>query len=261
MFASQSTADHTDPLRSFGVEAGSLVPVTSFPFDLLEDDQAGEMSIPLSQAASALSRILDWIGRSRDFNFSGAKAAALAALLGCANSPYRNLSQIARAAGISRATLSKAVLDLRDSGKIRLAGGKMDSARQTYRETQLELVRLGKHASVKTKKPRNEGEKMNQKVKAEFKTLDAATDEIGRLRKELAAKTVSQPVIRSTTTPKPVVLPQYPAKPAPVTTAAPRLEDLSTAEITEAMDICNREHNSEALRMLYRELQQRRRPI
>jgi hypothetical protein len=207
-----------------------------------------------------LSRILDWIGRSRDFGFGGAKAAALATLLGCGNSPFRNLSQIARAAGISRATLSKAILDLRDSDGIRFAGGKMDSAREIYRQTQFELVRLGKHASVKTKKPRNEGEKMNQKVKAEFKTLDAATDEIGRLRKELTAKTVSQPVIRSTTTPKPVVSPQYPAKPAPVTTA-PKLSELSNAEITEAMDICNREGDTETLSMLYRELNTRRRPI
>jgi len=133
-----------DPLlaHSLALEEGRLVPTVDFNFAILDGESDCKISIPLSQAASALSRILDWLGQSYDFSFAGAKAAALAALLGSANSPYRNLSQIARAAGISRATLSKAVLRLRDDG-IRLADGKMNSSRQIYRQTQLELVKAG----------------------------------------------------------------------------------------------------------------------
>lgn len=125
-----------------------------FDFDALESEIA-ENLIPIAQAASALIVILHWLAQSKDFRFSGAKVAALAALLDPVNSDYRNLSQIARAAGISRATLSKAILNLRDSNGIRFRMGKSDGARLTYRETQLRLFAAGRHAS-QVKKPNSQ---------------------------------------------------------------------------------------------------------
>ena len=122
-----------------------------FDFDALESEIA-ETLVPISRVASALSVILHWLSQSKDFRFSGAKVAALAALLDPVNSDYRNLSQVARAAGISRATLSKAILNLRDSNGIRFRMGKSDDARHSYRQTQLELVAAGRHASQRTKK-------------------------------------------------------------------------------------------------------------
>jgi hypothetical protein len=142
--------DFSDHLHSFGNCAGSICPLVDFNYPT--ETSTAEPLIPLSSAASALSRIFEWVGHSQDWRFAGAKIIALHVLLDPINGPYRNLSQVARAAGISRATLSKAILNLRDLNGIRFAGGKSQLARQTYRETQLMLVANGRHASQKSRK-------------------------------------------------------------------------------------------------------------
>jgi hypothetical protein len=96
-------------------------------------------------------RILDWLTASRDFRFSGAKVHMLKVLLDPVNGEFRNLSHIARECQISRATLSKAFIDLRNAYGIRIIAGKLDSSRATYRKTQLKLVAAGRHASQRVK--------------------------------------------------------------------------------------------------------------
>jgi hypothetical protein len=141
-------AMNVDPLHSVADDDnGAVCPTVDFAYPGAEPI---EILIPISQRSAGLIKILQWLLRSQDFAFCDAKVAALSALLDPVNSPYRNLSQIAREAGISRATLSKAVLDLRDSHGIRLRMGKSESARIAYRETQLRLVQLGRHASQRS---------------------------------------------------------------------------------------------------------------
>jgi len=143
--------DLCDHLHPIATADGLLCAKIDFDFTAFESET--ETLIPISRVASALSVILHWLSQSKDFRFSGAKVAALAALLDPVNSDYRNLSQVARAAGISRATLSKAILNLRDSNGIRFRMGKSETARYSYRQTQLGLVAAGRHASQRLKKP------------------------------------------------------------------------------------------------------------
>jgi hypothetical protein len=89
---------------------------------------------------------------------------------------------------------------------------------------------------------------MDRKVKAQFRTLSAATDEISRLQKELAAKNTSQPGITTHQS--------EPVKPAP-----PQLGDLDDATLKEALNLSNRANDTDMVKALYNEILRRRRPI
>jgi hypothetical protein len=94
-----------------------------------------------------------------------------------------------------------------------------------------------------------------QEIRQKFRTLDAAVSEIERLHK---AGNPAQPAAKTATA---ATAPKAPGLPAIPPSPAPKLSDLSREEITEAMDICNRQGDTDTLAVLYRELQERRRPI
>ena len=54
---------------------------------------------------------------------------------------------IARLMTISRAALSKALLNLRDQYSIKFTIGRLESAREIFRQAQLDAVKNGTHAS------------------------------------------------------------------------------------------------------------------
>jgi hypothetical protein len=154
----------------------------------------------------------------------------------------------------SKATLSHAVRDLFDDFSVRASLGKLNSdCRRIYSEAQKLALENGRHASQR----KNRNMKSYQQIREEFKTLDRACTEIQRLEERLDSHAATAPKT-ATAPPKPVALPQSPPK-APAARPAPKLSDLSREEIVAAMDICNREHDSETLGLLYRELQSRRR--
>jgi hypothetical protein len=246
--------DHVHPIAS---ENGEFVPRVDFDYSAL-DPQAPEPLIPLSQATSGVTRILDWATELRDLKTNGARIAALSLLLG-SNSQYRSLAQIARDAGVSRAIISRWLMQLRDSVglKMTLRGTEV---REHCRQAQNALVAAGQHASVRTRgNPRalsyNCSSRKNgsacatthenlMNTSTEPKTLDAAKQRIRTLEAQLAGRSESQPGKTAT-------------KPG-TASVPPRLEDLSLPELQQVLDESNRRGNSELVGVIYREINRRR---
>jgi biotin operon repressor len=226
-----------DGIHQVGTDENDAVcQVVDFDYSAL-DPAEPEPTIRVSLAASGLVRVLAWILRSHDLRLAGARAASIMALLDPVNSPFRNLSQIARSVGISRAALSKAILQLRDNDGVRFAGGKMDSSREIYRQAQLELVRTGRHASTKTRKTAN----MNvSEARKKFRTLHQAVNEIERLTTAQSSTPAQEGEKRS--------LYGY---------VAP--EQMTLAQLKEQLDLANRAGDRQQIATLYTEILNRRR--
>jgi hypothetical protein len=229
--------DFDDHLHPLALENGSIVGRVDFDYSLL-DGANPEDSVTVSKASSAFSEILGWIiGKSDDLKNAGARAASLGVLLN-PRGRYRSLAAVARDSDLSRAIISQWLLELRDAHQIKmnLRGSEI---RSNCREAQNRAVQNGRHSSTKTRKIPN----MNaQQIRKQFRTLDAAVTEIERLNK-------TQSSTQSTSATK-----------TPGATA-PQLGDLNQQEIMEAMDLASKSGDREMLRLLYSELNARRRPI
>jgi hypothetical protein len=119
-----------------------------FDYAALDPSQP-EQFVSTTQASAALIAILQWMMKSESFASAGAKLHALSTALDPINSPYRSLASIALDADLTRAALSKSLLQLFDNNLIHLRMGKTKGSRQIYRQVQLELVAKGRHASQK----------------------------------------------------------------------------------------------------------------
>jgi hypothetical protein len=258
--------DVSDHVHQIASEAGSIVPRCDFDYASL--DPPAEHQIPLETVTAGFCEILAWITGANDFIGCGARAHSLATLLDPINSRHRNLSAIARASGVHRATLNKSLHNLLDSYSIGLSVGKLQGAREKYREAQLSAVARGTHSSRFTRKstgasapqPVVPAMKLTDKPKTLSKAIDALEEshaQIERLKQQLASRpsqVSGNTGARSSPTPQTAQTKTPAATPLKVT-------DLSNAEIAEAMDICNHKHDTETLAFLYRELNARRRPI
>ncbi len=132
--------------------------VTDFDFDEIdrnlgfsEPDDQTEHDISMSDVGAAFSLILGWICASDTLTGAGARAAALLTYLDPVNSRFESLADIARDAGLTRATLSKALLELRDQAGVNLSMGKLAGTRSTYSTAQREAVSKGTHCSATRK--------------------------------------------------------------------------------------------------------------
>jgi hypothetical protein len=252
-----SHEDLCDGLHELGTENGDLVGVAHFDFDLL-DGGTHEDCVPVAEAASAVAKILHWIvgeNSNDDLRSGGARASALQLLID-SHSRYKSLAAISRDAGVSRSIISLWLLQLRDLYQIKLSL-RGSEIRSNCREAQNRLVAAGRHSSVKTKKNHDYEEQnmTHREIVEKFNTLSKSNDRVFELEKELAAaKAASKPVAATPRTPVTI-----PPQKSPSTAPKLTLSDLTEKDIAEAMDICNREHDTETLGLLYRELQSRRR--
>jgi len=181
--------DDLDPLYGGGRENGRPVPVVDFNYGLIDGVPESETMISVTQASSALVKVLGWLSRSQDCRFIGAKALALRALLGSPNNPFRSVARIAAEAGVTRSALSHALLSLASDYGIRLNTGKLETSRQAYREAAHRALERGTHVSQrknhKTTINESTGDDMtNQEIRNRFNTLTKACDEIERLHKQ-----------------------------------------------------------------------------
>jgi transposase-like protein len=98
--------------------------------------------------SAALALILNWVCSSPNLTYCGARAAALLCLLDPINAPHHrdSLANIAREAGVTRAAISKWIVQFREEADISLTVGKLNSTRETFRNAQLEAVANGTHA-------------------------------------------------------------------------------------------------------------------
>jgi hypothetical protein len=235
---------------------GIPCPVVHFDWNAVSGEPVTEDQVPVATAASAIMRILDWLTASRNFHYTGTKTHMLRTLLDPINGEFRTMAEIARAGGISRAALSKAFTDLRDTYGIRLCGGKLNSSRAIYREAQLRLAAEHHHASDTVRKNSTDPSRGNPEMNPP-KTLDAARNEIARLEAELATVTALKPAPATLPPPKAVI--PTPIKPAQTPHSAPKLEDLNRLELTQILDVAQRRGDQALVATVYAELNRRRR--
>ena len=157
--------DRSGHVHSTGVENNKQVPTYDFDHDLIDLNlgwtEQHEDMISIGDASALLSIVVGWICQSRretpaDIMAVAAKAEAILWMLNPEQSKYESLTAIATACGYTKAAVSKYLLDFRDQCGFLASGGKLNSSRETFRQTQLNLVKEGRHASVKTRKRKTE---------------------------------------------------------------------------------------------------------
>jgi hypothetical protein len=152
--------DHVHPIH-WDENAHQFEGVTDFDFDTVcrnvDGEETEERMISMSDASAAISILLGWICQSskhHQINMSGvgARAESLLLLLDPNQSKFKSLAEIASAANLTRAALSKSLLSLKDQSGLSISVGKLSGSRDTYRAVQNDLVAQGKHASEKRRK-------------------------------------------------------------------------------------------------------------
>jgi len=250
---SDHVCDISDHTHETALDDGMPVRVTQFDFDALDPEVPS--LVPIDTIAAGFIKILAWVQGGAESKSAGARLGALQVLLDPVHGRYRSLAEVSREFGISRAALSKALIDLRDDYGIRM-GLQLPSGRQNCAAAQKLALQNGTHASNKTRR----NHKMNQSAKTRYPTLDKASDRIAELEGQLEKARTAKPVAQTATTvttPKPAVAPA--TKPAPA--AAPRLSDLNRSELVEVLDEASRTGNQQLVAKVYSELNARRRPI
>jgi len=174
---------------------GRIHEIVDFDYDAVDGPQP-EATAPVSQMAAGLCEILSCLAKGRNLKTSGARVLALLAMLDPIKQSMRNLSEVARLAGCSRAALSKFLVNFRDTYGFGLIAGKLQGSRAAYREGQLRSLRNSTHSSFCRKDAKTiQPHKMVMNTSVEPKTLDAAKtaleqahDEIAQLKAQLASR-------------------------------------------------------------------------
>jgi hypothetical protein len=136
--------EHGDGLHPLAVnEDGHLEPFSEFDYDSVDGTKPPAETVEYADMLAAFCLILEWINSAqkvRDLSAVGSRAAALLYFLRPTQSSFRSLEAIAVFAGVSRAGLSKSLLELRDEIGLRSwTLGSPESARETYRQAQLAI--------------------------------------------------------------------------------------------------------------------------
>jgi hypothetical protein len=241
MFAGDhNSSEPGNPLYPLANEGGIFVRTVPFDYGSLEEKP--ENMVPIAEVASGLVKILDWCTESKDFHSTGAKIHALRVMLDPINGKFRNLSALARASGLSRGTLSKALITLRDRYELGMIAGKLNGSRAAYSEAQRVAVLRGRHSSIFTKKsgvskaPQEIKIMTSSQIRNQYNTLSKAVDRIEQLESQLTQLRTAKPV----------------AQTAPLSVVAPQR---TLEEITKQLDEANhRGADPDEIKSLYREL-------
>jgi hypothetical protein len=169
---------HSDGVHrtAYNVDSGHFENVMDFPFDAVDRNLSGEVEdidradYSLANLGSAVNVLLSWFVKGRSLENIAGRALVLHWYLRPAESDYSSISEIATACNCTRAALSKALLELRDSLDFKPSAGKLHGARQTYSEAQKEAFASGSHVSFTRKDRRAET------GKADPLRLDAVAD-------------------------------------------------------------------------------------
>ena len=123
----------SDPLHPVVLEGGELHPIVNFDFAAIDGPES-ELSVSLTEMASGLSEILFWLSSSRDPALVAGRVHSLYTWLNPIDEPYKSLSEISRVYNVPRATLSKALVILRDAVGCTISGGKLERSRKALRK-------------------------------------------------------------------------------------------------------------------------------
>jgi hypothetical protein len=152
--SNQQFGDHIHPSA---IIDGSLQRTIGFDYDEVDRNLSGvepaEDMVSFSDASAAIAILLGAICDTRKTDHPinlvsvGAKAESLLFLLDPNQSRYESLSDIARAANMTRANLSKWLLKLKDEVGFFLSAGKRAFSRESYRSAQKAALAAGCHSS------------------------------------------------------------------------------------------------------------------
>jgi hypothetical protein len=141
--------------------SGKLEPTTDFPYDAVDRScfgiEASDEKVSFADLSASLSIILGWIGGRQYSTQSNndayirsvaARALGLLFLMDANNSRFESMADVARATGLTRAAISKMMLNLRDQlGVVLNFSGKRAGSREIFRQAQLSSLANGSHSS------------------------------------------------------------------------------------------------------------------
>jgi hypothetical protein len=157
MHRADEYGDHLHEVR-WNNDTDQPEPVSHFDLDAIRFDDEPEPedeTITVADASSAILRCLYWCAGADGHDGTpqsrllgvAARVEALLWLLNPNESRFANMTEIARAAGVTKACLSKSLLTFKDQIGLRLSGGKRHYARATHGRAQRAAVAAGCHSS------------------------------------------------------------------------------------------------------------------
>jgi hypothetical protein len=239
-------SDHVHELATN--DSGEFIRSVDFDWNALDGPDENEKTVAWSQMIAAFSEILHWLSQSRTPALVAGRVHTLFWWLNPVDAPYKSLSEISRAYSVPRATLSRALILLRDSLGLKISAGKLEHSRAAYREGQIRAVERGTHSSNFTRKtgaakaPEPYETVMNTSPRSRLKTLDQACQEVEKLEKQLETLRGANPAAHSATKPVPAIAP----------------EQMTLAQLKEKLDAANHVGNQKEVAILYGELCKRR---
>jgi hypothetical protein len=137
--------EHDDHIHDIGFEGNEAVPISNPDdfYDQLDRRLAGEEDAPQEDAvtfkemASALAVVLDFACAGNHPNIIAGRALALQFWVAPTESRYESVSHIAADVGLTKAALSKSVIQFADAMNARLPVGKKKSSRQASARSNL----------------------------------------------------------------------------------------------------------------------------
>jgi hypothetical protein len=144
----------SDHVHNVGFEGNEAVPISN-PDDFYDrldrrlsgEDAAGRRGDVQGNGFCARGRARLHLQQPGALNVIAGRALAFQFWLAPTDSRYQRVSQIAADCGLTKAALSKAVLQFADAMQVRLPVGKRKGTRQSFRDKQLALVAEHRHAS------------------------------------------------------------------------------------------------------------------
>jgi hypothetical protein len=139
---------------NLAVEDEHLVPSAGFDYQAvsraLGEEQEPDEQVDFTDAASAVKSIILWCCAPPTLTLVGARCAALLAWLDPIQAATHNrdsLTKIAAQADVTKAAVSKWLIELRDALGLQVGIGKSQMARAKYRDAQYKAFAAGKHSS------------------------------------------------------------------------------------------------------------------
>ena len=150
---------------------GELEPTSDFDYDEIDRSCFGvepeESVVPWQDMTAAFALIVDFCCDSKHVNIVASRIMALQVLLSPTSCKFgrTDLAAVARDCGITRAAVSKSMLEFRDQVGTSLTVGHRSSSRENCRLAQEYALKRGIHASDKRKARRQAEEAAKAKAR------------------------------------------------------------------------------------------------
>jgi hypothetical protein len=147
-------AELSDGLHdNLAFDGDQFIPTVGFDYDEIDRNAFGvednEDTVSFSDMVAGLSLIVQFACASPDIAHVGGRIAAIGVLLDPSNMPHgrRTLADIAKEVGVTRAAVSRWMVDFRDNVETSLTVGKRSSVRAKDRAAQISAIERGTHSA------------------------------------------------------------------------------------------------------------------